>query len=1455
MRPQDLPSPSPDERERLSECRNAAKLLYHQGSYNAAIDFATGAVQLARQIHGEGDPAVAEDFGFLGLIYKAAGVQDRAEDCYRYAIDVLRKAKGEEDIELAHHLNNLGVLYKLQGRYEDAAPLYEQALRLRRAKFGEQSLEVVNSLSNIAALLEATGDENAALSQYLKALQLARGMKDQDTQFVTSLLNNLGNLFARRNQWHRAEPLLREALDQSTRERGDTHPATALMQYNLAEQLLRQRRPAEAAKLLVPALTSLRASLAEDHRHVQLTKASLAMSIKELTWVLETADPPLGAAAALAQRNQLSEFTRILESREVETSTESKQTSPDKLDESGTAIEIDLSGVEEALKPAVMQALSAFIQTRQNAEVEQLMNDHPELRPVLEPIVSQVRAVDAAAMGGSVPDLIVAIGRAANADQRAALCRKALTLIDATDRPDLWFSIQFTLAASLADIADSDTAEHIEDAIAALNSALAVDSGSVPPTSRASALSSLGLLYRRRTLGDDAENTELAIEAYESALAIPEHRSQADLFAATQNNLGNVYSIRTRGSRDENLARAVFLFEQVLRVTPRDAAPDEWARTQNNLGCTYAAFQRRDAAANRERAIEAFRQALSVRTPERTPAKWAETMVNLGNAWRQRLQGERRENLSEARASYRNALKIWTPESDPQRHFGILNMLGVTCLEDRDAAQFSLGPSMIAPEQLIPLTNEELDKILADYPELSPLLEARRAEKDLSAQAVSRELQLLRSISTLCLIERAVDRKRYLALHPELATERAVAAIEMNLRLIGGDGSGDWGEASLALLEESRLLAQWRAIGLDAALRERIEFEELADRAALLAAELWKLAPGDADAPRLITEAAQADNAAVGRLGSVGTELQRRRFLPRMRDGTAAILAAILPLQADYPELSKLGMDLVLRRKNVESELWSRFRDVAAERPDDAASQKYAELLMIRRRIAERILAVAEDEDARAFRKHMLELRVNEEELEIQLGELAPAADLGARLARVDSHAVSAAMSKGSALVEYVRLRFRSTEADSAPEVHYFALVLAAGQPDSPRLIDLGVAQVIDVLVAETRTALTGEEDRPADRSVRVDKPKATRPFSVVAKALRSAVFDPVREHLGGAHVVYLSPDGELARLPFAILPTEGDRYLIDDYEFRYVGAGRDLLRFGSRTSATRNPPVVAADPDFDLQGSGGPQLNVFFFEDLFDGIAGLASPRDRPLEKPGLRFDALTWGRAEGKAVAQRLGVKPLVGKSALKPTLMACQSPRILHLATHGFFLEDEDPRPRARDDSAAHRLGMRIVPRQEDPLMRSWLVFAGVNAWLQRQPVPDDAGNCVITAMEAATMNLGDTELVVLSACESGLGVIQVGEGVLGLRRAFSLAGAQTVIMTLWEVPDRYTKDVIVGFYDRALSGAQCRSSALREAQLALKEQRPDPYFWGAFVCEGEPGLLTPTKPIPKPRKRAS
>ena len=143
-------------------------------------------------------------------------------------------------------------------------------------------------------------------------------------------------------------------------------------------------------------------------------------------------------------------------------------------------------------------------------------------------------------------------------------------------------------------------------------------------------------------------------------------------------------------------------------------------------------------------------------------------------------------------------------------------------------------------------------------------------------------------------------------------------------------------------------------------------------------------------------------------------------------------------------------------------------------------------------------------------------------------------------------------------------------------------------------------------------------------------------------------------------------------------------------------------------------------------------------------------------------------------------------------------------------------------------------------DNPMLRSGLALAGVNTWLKNRPLIKEAEDGILTADDVAGWNLFNTELVVLSACETGLGDIVTGEGVFGLRRAFVLAGAQTLVMSLWKVPDEQTKELMVNFYKHLLSGKP-RAEALREAQLQMKEKYPNPYYWGAFICQGNPGPL--------------
>jgi hypothetical protein len=158
-----------------------------------------------------------------------------------------------------------------------------------------------------------------------------------------------------------------------------------------------------------------------------------------------------------------------------------------------------------------------------------------------------------------------------------------------------------------------------------------------------------------------------------------------------------------------------------------------------------------------------------------------------------------------------------------------------------------------------------------------------------------------------------------------------------------------------------------------------------------------------------------------------------------------------------------------------------------------------------------------------------------------------------------------------------------------------------------------------------------------------------------------------------------------------------------------------------------------------------------------------------------------------------------------------------------------------------SVANPIQERLTGKTpEDPMLRSGLALAGANTWLKGGTPPEEAEDGLLTGADVAGLDLAATELVVLSACDTGLGQIHVGEGVFGLRLAFVLAGVKTLIMSLWKVPDSPCQELMVNFYRRLLAG-EGRAEALRSAKLELRSKYPDPYCWGAFICQGDPGPL--------------
>jgi CHAT domain-containing protein len=415
--------------------------------------------------------------------------------------------------------------------------------------------------------------------------------------------------------------------------------------------------------------------------------------------------------------------------------------------------------------------------------------------------------------------------------------------------------------------------------------------------------------------------------------------------------------------------------------------------------------------------------------------------------------------------------------------------------------------------------------------------------------------------------------------------------------------------------------------------------------------------------------------------------------------------------------------------------------------------------------------------------------------------------------------AVRKAIPAGCVLLEfavYEPYDFHQPKRLGATPLRY--VVYAIPAQGEVRSQDLGAAKDIDNQIDAYRQALRD--------------PKRTDSREL-ARSLNQTLLAPLESMgLDGKHLI-ISPDGELNLLPFESLIDEQGRYLIESHQIGYVTAGRDLLRMQvARSSHTE--PVVVANPSF-----GVPVTAAVSFS---------PAPRVRPASAMSVRrnangddMDGLYFAPLVGTAMEARElkslfpDARILTGSEASKAELERLDSPAILHIATHGFFLEnaaDEKINKNAGTSAAVATRGIHSRLNSENPLLRSGLALAGAN--LDNQGREDG----ILTALEASNLNLWGTKLVTLSACDTGVGEVKNGEGVYGLRRAFVIAGAETIVMSLWPVSDSVTRELMTSYY-RGLKAGLGRGESLRQAQLAMlhKKGREHPFYWASFIQVGE------------------
>jgi CHAT domain-containing protein len=335
-------------------------------------------------------------------------------------------------------------------------------------------------------------------------------------------------------------------------------------------------------------------------------------------------------------------------------------------------------------------------------------------------------------------------------------------------------------------------------------------------------------------------------------------------------------------------------------------------------------------------------------------------------------------------------------------------------------------------------------------------------------------------------------------------------------------------------------------------------------------------------------------------------------------------------------------------------------------------------------------------------------------------------------------------------------------------------------------------------------------------------------------KQLYELLWQKLEKELSGVNDVYYSPSGLLHKLSFDAIPVSNNQYLSEKYNLHLVSSTREIKNVKSDKGISLLPSdtvTVYGGLDYGLNKNESgdytmTQEDLLQEGELYASRAGLSS------------WKYLKGTQTEAENLVQILDNHNIKnqyyqGTRGIEESFKALSGKNnaIISIGTHGFFLQDVE---KGESRALLERLGGQNTATP-NPLLRSGLIMSGGNyQWKdRRENIVSDMDDGILTAAEVAQMNLTKTSLVVLSACESGLGEVNNSEGVFGLQRGFKIAGVQTLIMSLWQVSDEATQLFMTTFYENLVNHKKTKAQSYKTAQQTVRERYPSPYFWAAFV----------------------
>ncbi len=514
-----------------------------------------------------------------------------------------------------------------------------------------------------------------------------------------------------------------------------------------------------------------------------------------------------------------------------------------------------------------------------------------------------------------------------------------------------------------------------------------------------------------------------------------------------------------------------------------------------------------------------------------------------------------------------------------------------------------------------------------------------------------------------------------------------------------------------------------------------------------------------------------------------------------------------------YDKNPKISSDIInfsIATKGLILNSITTMKNAILNSKDTNLMEKYERLLYLRQSLANAYTLSKEDIHKKGINIKALEEEANEIEKDIASSKV-----IDFRIAEEKWTDIQKKMKNNECFIEFIS--FRIFDKDFLDSVIYFAGIIKKN------------------LEYPILTKLCDQKDLISILNMKADNIDGYQKNKETSNNLYNLIFKPIEPFLDSIKTIYLSPAGLLNRVSFAALNIDRENYLCEKYDLRYLTNLKDYINEENYyENHQKYTNALFGGINYDIDSSG--TIKIIPEKSRGENDDEWSPPGDMIIQNASLKVIS-KWNFLQGTEdeierinfilQKNKLEVVKFSGNEATEESIKSlCKrnSPDIIHIATHGFFFNE----PRETQESSAQN----PFKKSSNPLFRSGLIFAGANwVWSGGREI-EGIENGILTAYEVSNMDLQNTELVVLSACETGLGDIKGGEGVYGLQRAFKVAGAKTIIMSLWKVPDKETVELMELFYSNWIEKKMTKHEAFSQAQREMRKKYL-PYYWAAFV----------------------